>query len=203
MSFYRTYILPRFLDLLMKREGTDAQRPAVVDRASGVVAEIGFGSGLNLPYYKNVTKLYAVDPSQGLYDLARERVAAAPFPIEHIRASAEDIPLSGESVDAAVSTWSLCSIPHPERALKEIRRILKPGGRFFFIEHGIASSRCIAVVQRCLTPISRCCAGGCHMDRDIELLVRESGLEIQEIEKFQEKPGILTFTYRGVAVRKD
>lgn len=203
MSFYRTHILPRFLDLLMRRDGTDAQRPSVVARASGVVAEIGFGSGLNLPHYKGVAKLYAVDPSQGLYDLARERVAAASFPIEHVRASAEDMPLEQESVDAVVSTWSLCSIPHPERALQEVRRILKPGGTFSFIEHGIASNPLIASVQRCLTPVSRCFAGGCHMDRDIERLVRDSGLEVREFEKFQEKPGMLTFTYQGVAVRAD
>jgi len=119
----------------MTKKDIEEQRSGVADRATGTVLEIGFGSGLNLPYYKNIKKLYAIDPSQELYDLAHNRITKATFPIEFIKTSAESIPLGDNSIDSVISTWSLCSISRPENALKEIHRVLRPGGKFIFVEH--------------------------------------------------------------------
>jgi ubiquinone/menaquinone biosynthesis C-methylase UbiE len=136
MDFYNKYVLPKLLDKGMKREEMNKLRPGVVEGASGVVLEIGFGSGLNLPYYKNTSKLYALDPSRELYELSKDKTGSASFPIEYLEASAEKIPLPDNSVDTVVSAWTLCSIPHPEIALREVVRVLKPNEKFMFIEHG-------------------------------------------------------------------
>lgn len=200
MNFYNKYLLPRLLAFTMKREEMKRQRPDVINKAAGTVLEIGFGSGLNLPYYKNVKKLYALDPSQELFELARERIKKVQFGIEYLRVSAERIPLADNSVDSVVSTWSLCSITHPEIALKEIYRVLKSTGKFAFIEHGKSPKKFTAKVQKFLTPVWKNLAGGCHLDRDIDMLISNAGFNIQKIEKNQENP--LFFMFKGVTVAK-
>jgi len=202
MNFYNKYILPKLLNLVMKREKIEKQRPDVVAEASGVVLEIGFGSGLNLSYYKNVTKLYALDPSQELYELAQERIKSVAFPIEQLKISAEKIPLANNSVDSVVSTWSLCSIPRPEVALREIYRVLKSNGKFTFIEHGKSPKNFVAKTQSLLAPIWKYFTGGCSLDREMDKLVGGAGFEIQKLEKFQQKSRSLVFMYKGVAVTK-
>ncbi len=179
----------------------EKERPGVVAEAFGEVLEIGFGSGLNIPYYKNVTKLYAVDPSEELYGLSLALVKGAPFPVEYIAASAEEIPLPKETVDAVVSTWSLCSIPHPEVALKEIYRLLKPKGKFLFIEHGKSPREGLATWQNRLTPLSKACLGGCHLNREIDTLIQQAGFKIIKVEKFPLPSKPLAFMYKGVAVK--
>ncbi len=186
----------------MKKADKDKYRPLVAGRVSGIVLEIGFGSGLNLPYYENVDKLYALDPSKELYDLANERIKKASFPVEYLQASAEHIPLPDNSADAVISTWSLCSIPYPDLALKEILRVLKPGGIFSFIEHGLSPRRVIGACQKCLTPLSKLLAGGCHMDREIGKLILEAGFEIQKLETFQPASKPLAFMYTGTAIAR-
>jgi ubiquinone/menaquinone biosynthesis C-methylase UbiE len=183
----------------MKDKDLDTFRQSIAMQAFGVVLEIGFGSGLNLPYYKNIKKFYALDPSQELYDLAQERIEKASFPIEYLKASAEKIPLADHSVDSVVSTWSLCSIPHPEIALKEIFRVLKPEGKFVFAEHGKSPKFFISRIQSCLTPFSKRVAGGCHMNRDMEKLILDSGFIIQELDKFRQESKPLGFIYKGIA----
>lgn len=172
-------------------------RMAVVEKASGIVAEIGFGSGYNLPYYKNVSKLIAVDPSRKLFDLANDRITSVSFPVEYIQASAESIPLPNNSVDSVISTWSLCSIPHPEAALGEIVRILKPDGTFYFIEHGNSPNRIVAFFQTLFTPFTKTMAGGCHLNRHIEDLIKKLFQSVT-VEKSTPKGRPLAFTYKGV-----
>lgn len=193
---------PFFLDCAMKRKSFEKHRLAVAQAVSGVVLEIGFGSGLNLPYYRNVSKLYALDPSRDLFVLAKGRVEKAAFPVEFLQASAEQIPLADASVDAVVSTWTLCTIPHPEHALKEVLRVLKPGGVFSFIEHGHSPNRFVAMIQKWCTPFSKCFAGGCHLNREIEMLIHEAGFDIQKLDTFQEWPMPLVYMYKGVAIAK-
>ena len=199
MNFYVRYILPKYLNRAMRGGGFKKHRSSVVGHASGIVLEIGFGSGLNIPYYKEVTKLYALEPSDGLFALSQEETKSYPFPIEHLRVSAEEIPLADDSVDSVVSTWTLCSIPHPEIALREIFRVLRPGGKFLFIEHGKSPRRIVFWLQRILTPISKHITWGCHMDRDMERLIIAAGFKIQEIEKFDHNFKPLGFTYKGIA----
>lgn len=183
----------------MSSKEVEKYRAGVVEQAHGLVLEIGFGSGLNLQYFKNISKLYALDPSLELFNLARDRIAHVSFPVEYIQVSAENIPLDEASVDCVVSTWSLCSIPHPDRALKEIHRVLKPGGKFIFIEHGISPKNFTASIQRFLTPVSKTLVGGCHMDRDIETIVKNAGFKIQKIDMFPQTSKPLTFMYKGIA----
>jgi len=201
MGLYSKYILPTLLNSVMKREEMEKHRPDAVGMATGVILEIGFGSGLNLPYYTNVTELYALDPSRELYDLAQERIAKASFPVKYLQSSAEEIPLQNDSVDSVVSTWSLCSIPHPEVALKEMFRVLKPGRKFFFIEHGKSPKNFIAQLQKFFTPLSKVCAGGCHMDREVENLLLEVGFVIEKLGTFEQKGKPFAFMYKGVAIK--
>lgn len=200
MNFYNKYILPKVLNRAMKNTDLGKYRNATAGEVSGVVLEIGFGSGLNLPYYKNISMLYALDVSNELYDLAQENIKNFSFPIKHLLASAESVPLDDNSIDCVVSTWTLCSIPHPEIALKEISRVLKPGGRFGFVEHGKSPHKFIAKMQNIFNPILKCLAGGCNMNRDMQKLILDAGFEIQKIDKFGQKFKLSDFMYIGVAV---
>jgi ubiquinone/menaquinone biosynthesis C-methylase UbiE len=177
------------------------ERSAVVENASGVVLEVGFGSGLNIPFYKNISKLYGLDPSSELYKIANERIKEANFPIEHIKASAENIPLPNDSVDTITSTWSMCTIPDPKLALKEMLRVLKPGGKFMFIEHGASPKKAIENLQKIFTPITKPFTGGCHMDRKIDELITNAGFEIISMKNSGEKYKPLYYLYKGVAVK--
>ncbi len=201
MNFYNKHILPKLLNSAMKREEMEKHRPDVVAHASGTVLEIGFGSGLNLPYYKDITKLYALEPLKELYDIAYEKISHISFPLEYLQASAEKIPFVDSSIDSVISTWTLCSIPHPEMALKEILRVLKPQGKFVFIEHGKSPRSFIARLQNIFTPVSRCIAGGCYMNREIEKLVIDAGFKIQNLETFQLKLKPLAFMYKGIGFK--
>lgn len=186
----------------MKNKELEQHRIDVVSELSGTGLEIGFGSGLNLSYYQRITKLYALDPSKELYEIASKDIANAPFEVEHVSASAERISLPDNSLDFVVSTWTLCSIPHPDVALKEVFRVLKAGGRFSFVEHGKSPKALISKMQNTLTPISKRVAGGCHMNRDIEHLILGAGFEMQKLEKFSQRSKPLGFMYKGTAIAK-
>lgn len=183
----------------MKKESMETHRPAIAGRARGVVLEVGFGSGLNLPYYKDISKLYALEPSKESFELSDDLAKDVSFPIEHLEASAEKIPLMDQSVDSVISTWTLCTIPDPQAALKEIARVLKPGGEFIFIEHGASPHPAVSLLQKIGTPFSKRAAGGCHLDRDIEGLIKNSGLTVKEFSGFPAKLRPLIYMYKGVA----
>jgi ubiquinone/menaquinone biosynthesis C-methylase UbiE len=135
VNIYATYVLPRLIHLGMRTRVATAERQRFIPLASGTVLEVGVGSGLNLPFYGPlVQKLYALDPSRELWAMARRRVREAPFPVEFLAASAEQIPLEDRSVDAVVTTWSLCTIPNPRQALTEMRRVLASEGQLIFVE---------------------------------------------------------------------
>ncbi len=199
MNLYNKYILPKILDFSMKKKEMEVLRKSAVSKARGEVLEIGFGSGLNISYYKEVNKLYALEPSQEIFDIGKKNIANAKFIVEYLKNSAENIPLANNSIDSVVSTWSLCSIPNPENALKEIHRVLKPEGKFYFLEHGKSNKSFKYKLQNIVNPFSKCCMGGCNLNRDIEKLVTDSGFEIENIEKFELKSKPLAFVYRGFA----
>jgi len=201
MAFYSKYILPRLIDLAMKNPATTECRSRIVPRATGRVVDVGIGSGLNLPFYgPGVTNLWGIDPSSELLEMARPKLKSVPFPVELLTHSAEEIPLPDASVDTIVLTWTLCTIPDPIRALREMRRVLRTDGQLIFAEHGLAPDPGIQAWQHRLSPIWRRIAGGCNMDRKIDDLLLAGGFKIAELStSYFPGPSILTYTFQGLA----
>lgn len=201
LGLYDRWILPRLTHLVMRSPRLAAYRQRAVARARGEVLEIGMGSGLNLPFYSDdVCRVLGLEPSLPLVRLAQQDARKSRLPLEVLIGSAEVLPLPDASIDTAVTTWSLCTIPDPLRALREIRRVLKSEGELLFVEHGLAPEPTIARWQSRLTPLWRRCTGGCHLDRPIEVLVQEAGFAITKLEKgYMGMPRFATFMYEGVA----
>lgn len=202
MNLYKKYILPWFLNREMGDPGFNETRAKVAREAQGTVLEIGFGPGYNLPFYQNVERLFALEPSQEIYKYAKKRIKSVTFPVEYLPNSAEEIPLPDGSVDSVVSTWTLCSIPNVGEALREIYRVLKPGRKFIFVEHGKSPKSFHTFLQHILTPITKQFTGNCHLNRDIEYLIKETGFILEKIEKYPEAGKPLMFSYNGIALKE-
>lgn len=186
----------------MRMPSVRRRREALLPAASGKLLEIGIGSGLNLPHYgPAVTSVDGVDPSATLLAMAGGAVQGLGFPLSLHKASAEELPFANASFDTVVSTWTLCSIANPSAALTEMRRVLRPGGRFLFIEHGLSPEPGVARWQHRLTPLWRRCAGGCHLDRDIASLIADARFGFEKLETGYLVPGprLLTWNYQGAA----
>jgi ubiquinone/menaquinone biosynthesis C-methylase UbiE len=203
MDFYERWILPPLLDLVMRRKDLTKYRRAVVAAAHGRVLEIGVGSGLNFPLYgKQVELVYGIDPSPRLLSIARRRAAASGIPVELLLGSATAIPLADNSVDTIVMTWTLCSIPDPLAALREMRRVLKPDGNLCFVEDGLSPEPGVERWQRRLTPPWRRIAGGCHLDRKMDNLIRQAGFDLTNLHQgYAPGPRAMSYMYQGCACR--
>jgi ubiquinone/menaquinone biosynthesis C-methylase UbiE len=201
MSFYQRHVLPRLLHMAMRQEALLPFRRRVVSAAEERVLEVGIGSGLNLPLYgPAVRTVIGLDPSEELLRMARERAAATPIPVELLEASAEAVPLDAASIDTVVTTWTLCTIPDANRALGELRRVLKPGGALLFVEHGRAPEPGVALWQERLDPLWRRIAGGCHLNRKIDDLISSSGFRVDTLANARlPGPRTHTFLYEGRA----
>ncbi|MFM8540941.1 MAG: class I SAM-dependent methyltransferase [Nitrospira sp.] len=202
MSFYADRIFPRAMDWIMRAPHFQELRQQALAPARGDVLEIGFGTGLNLPHYaKSVTWLTAVDPANFPDALVHKHPAEGAIPVKLLRRSAETLPFESGRFDWAVSTWTLCTIPDPVAALREVRRVLKPDGQFIFLEHGRSPDPKIALWQDRLTPFQRLIACGCHLNRQIEAIIRQAGLIITQLERFQMEgvPRVAGAMYRGIA----
>jgi len=202
MGFYEKYILPCCLDRACGIGPISKQREKVVPLASGVVLEIGIGSGLNIPFYNadKVSKVIGVDPDEHIWKRSAKHRAASSIEIERIGLSGEDIPLSDNMADSVVVTYSLCTIPDPVKALGEMKRILKPGGKMFFTEHGKAPDAGVYRWQKRIDPIWGRLAGGCHTGRDIPELFRQADLTFEALEEgYIPGPKVLSYNYWGVA----
>jgi len=204
MSFYGDHVLPRLINVLMGAKDTHEVRARVASGLTGQVLEIGFGSGLNVPFYPpGLTQVYALDPATAGRKLAAGRVAASPVPIEYIGLDAQRIPLDDGSVDSVLTTWTLCTIPDPVQALAEVRRILRPGGTLHFVEHGRAPDPKVAHRQDRLEPFQQRIFGGCQLTRPIDQLISASGLELNQLDTYYRPgPPSTSYTYEGQATRR-
>lgn len=202
MGFYDDWVVPRILNLAMGNAFVTEERKRCLAEVTGTVLEVGFGSGRNLPWYpSSVRKVVAVDPSTEGAKLARKRIAAARFPVEYVPLEGENIAAPDASFDSVVSTFTLCTIPDPGAALRQMRRVLKPEGRLFFVEHGGSSDPAIRRWQDRLNGMQGFLCGGCNLNRDIERLVRDAGFEFEQLEKYYGKgqPKVVATMTRGIA----
>ncbi len=199
---YEERVLPVVIDKICGSKGFAPHRRATLAGTHRTVLEIGFGSGTNLAHYPpEVERLLAVEPAGRAVDLAAERIARASFPVEVIGLDGEHLPLDAASVDCVVSTFTLCTVPHVEQALVEIRRVLRPGGTLHVLEHGLDDAADVQRWQRRLDPVQHALAGGCHLTRHIPSLVESAGLRWGELHRWREgHPYTYTSLTRGVAV---
>jgi ubiquinone/menaquinone biosynthesis C-methylase UbiE len=201
MGFYRNIILPRLCDLSMRNRLLRPFRERVIGSAEGIVLEVGAGSGLNLPLYQaGVREILALEPDSKLLEMARRHARQAARPVSFLKASAEAIPLENRSVDTVISTWTLCTIPEADLALREVRRVLKSSGRLLFVEHGLAPDIAVRKWQDRLTPAWERISGGCHLNRPIRSLIENAGFRIDGLSLgYAPGPRILTYLYEGSA----
>lgn len=197
MNWYRRAVLPKLLSSTMGRTEFEKIRPQVIGQATGVVLEIGVGAGHNLPLYRNVSKVFALEPSAELLAMAKERNISVP--VEFLNTGAERLPLPNNSVDTAISTWVLCSVENPQTVLNEIKRVLRPDGKFLFVDHGVSPNFLIRTIQNILTPITKSFTGNCHFNRNIEGLAKDAGFNLQKIEHPRERFKPLIYNYQGIA----
>ena len=204
MNLYERWILPSLIDLAMRQHQLCPYRAQVITAARGRILEIGVGSGLNFRFYdRAVDHVCGIDPSLALLRLAQRRRASADVGMFLVGGTAEQLPFAAASFETVVTTWTLCSIPDPARALTEIRRVLLPGGRLLFVEHGLAPEPSVARWQHRLTPCWRRVAGGCHLDRKMDDLIRSAGFDLRISDaSYMPGPRPWTFFYRGEAIKR-
>ena len=201
MGIYQRFVLPVLLDWAMRDHHLAPYRRRALDAAEGLVLEIGAGSGLNFARYaERLDRVVALDPSPPLLRLAARRLGEARMPVSLLCASGEHLPFANAVFDTAVTTWTLCSVADPVTALREARRVLKPGGKLLFVEHGLSRQPGIAAWQHRLTPFWKRIAGGCHLDRGIDELIRAAGFRVTALEMgYMPGPKPWTFMYQGSA----
>ena len=203
MGLWGERILPRLVDRALSTDEVNARRKLACQGLQGRVLEIGFGSGLNLPYYPAaVTEVLAVEPSDLAWQLAQPRVEGLATPVRRAGLQGERLDLADSSVDTALSTYTLCTIPDVRAALLEIRRVLRPGGRLHFVEHGRAPEASVQRWQHRIHPLHCRLAGGCHLDRPIDRLIVDAGFTLTDVDReYGSGPRLSSYTYRGRAER--
>jgi len=205
MGFYSDVIIPIFYDYSMDSPKINEVRKSILSKiVEEEIVEIGFGTGINLKFYPdNVKKIIGIDSNKGMLNKIRKKSRNCKIDLELIHQSAESLPFPENSISAVVSTYTLCSIENIISALKEILRVLKTGGRYYFLEHGLADNPKIQKWQNRLNCIQKVCAGGCNLNRNIKLLITDSGLSISELRNYYRKGDtkIGGYTYEGIAVK--
>jgi ubiquinone/menaquinone biosynthesis C-methylase UbiE len=206
MGLYGDHVLPRIINVACGLKAVDPLRQRVCDGLEGDVVEIGFGSGLNVPFYPDrVSRVAAVEPADVGWKLAEKRLTASSVPVDRSGLDGQSLPFDDNSYDAALSTWTLCTIPDIATALREVRRVLRPGGKFHFVEHGLAPDENVRRWQHRLEPLQKRLFGGCHLTRQIPQLLASAGFTITELDVFYEDgaPKFLGADSLGTAVSPD
>lgn len=204
MGFYSNVIFPHILDYMMTAEQMNKRRSQVLAGVSGDVFEIGFGTGLNLPFYPaGIKEITTVDVNPGCSKLAQRRIAESGITVHNEVLNAESLPMDDESFDSVVCTWTLCSIDNVEKALSEVRRVLRPGGKLFFVEHGASPDEKVRKWQDRLTPCCKVIGDGCRLNRNAEELIQDQHLEITSLDKgyMEKSPRVAAYLYQGVATK--
>ncbi len=202
MAFYEKHVLPRIIDIACGIKPVGILRETLVPLAVGNVLEVGIGTGLNLPYYDSarVQKIWGLDPALAMQKFASRRIAESGLKVELLGMSGEEIQMDTNSFDTVLLTFTLCSIPNGIKALREMRRVLKPSGQLIFCEHGRAPDEDVGRWQDRLTPLWRRIAGGCHLNRPIADQIIAAGFEITNLQtEYLPGPRPLAYTYRGTA----
>ena len=204
MGFYADRVLPRIVDIALRGPEMTEARERVCAGLDGEVLEVGFGSGRNVPHYPTaVTRVRAVDPATVGRQMAADRVAASPVPVEYIGLDGEHLPVEADSVDHVLVTWTLCTIPDVDRALAEMRRVLRSRGSLHFVEHGRSPDPSVARWQDRLTPIQRKVAGGCHLNRQIDGLIEHAGFQLDRLDNYVVRgPKAFGYMFEGVATAR-
>lgn len=203
MGFYSQKILPYLLDWSLSDSSFAKYRQEVLAEVEGEVLEIGFGTGLNLSYYpEKIRKIITVDNNPGVHKLAQKRIEKSSITVDHKILSGEHLPMVDNTFDSVVSTWTLCSIKKVEQALEEIYRVLKPGGKFFFIEHGLSSEPEIQAWQNRLNPVQKIIGDGCHLNRNMQKIIEQQFKQVSLEEFYVENaPKVAGYMYKGVAIK--
>jgi ubiquinone/menaquinone biosynthesis C-methylase UbiE len=203
MGVYSDHVLPRIINVACGVKQARPLRERVCAGLHGEVVEIGFGTGHNVPFYpEGVQRVAAIEPSELSWKLAQDRLSASGVPVERSGLDGQSLPFADDSFDTALSTWTLCTIPDPVRALTEVRRVLRPGGTLHFIEHGLAPDENVQRWQRRLEPLNKRMAGGCHLTRPIVELLTTAGFTVEDVDVFYEEgaPKPMGADSLGVAV---
>jgi ubiquinone/menaquinone biosynthesis C-methylase UbiE len=205
MGVYGEHVLPRIVNAACGMKTNEPLRQRVCDGLEGDIVEIGFGSGLNIPFYPaSVSRIAAIEPADVGWKLARKRLAATRIPVERSGLDGQSLPFPDNSFDAALSTWTMCTIPDLDAALSELHRVLKPGGKLHFVEHGLAPDEGVRRWQHRLEPVQKRVFGGCHLTRPIVDLLKNAGFTIEDLDEFYEEgaPKFLAADSLGVAVSR-
>lgn len=204
MGFYSNTIFPKIINLVMSDKQMTKARKDVLSDASGKVFELGFGTGLNLPHYpENVKRIVCADPNPGMLKAAQERIQASPIEVDYKLLRGEDLPFEDESFDCIVCTWTLCSIADVEKALAQCHRVLKPEGKFLFVEHGLADAPAVQRWQNRLNPIWGLIGDGCNLNRNIRELIQDCRFTFGKLDNFYMKgaPRFAGYMYQGLALK--
>ncbi len=204
MGIYSKFIFPRMMDCLMAHPTLSRYRAELLSDVRGKILEIGFGTGLNIPYYpKEIHNITTVDVNPGMNSLAEKRLKDFSITVDHRVLNGENLPMADDTFDCVVCTWTLCSIKNVDQAVREVYRVLKPGARFYFMEHGLSNEVNVQRWQNRLNPLQKFIADGCHLNRDIKKIIEKQNFRSLEIKNFymENFPKTHSYSYKGIATK--